>query len=41
MEIRLEPYNLQIKDDTITKCPCCNNILLKQVKKASYFINGE
>lgn len=41
MEIRLEPYNLQITDDTITKCPCCNNILLKEVKKASYFINGE
>jgi len=33
MEIPTEPYNLQINDSNIILCPCCNNILIKEIKK--------
>jgi hypothetical protein len=39
MEIRKEPYNLQINDNTITLCPCCNFVVIKEIKKGKYLID--
>jgi hypothetical protein len=36
MEIRTEPDNLQINDNTITLCPCCNFVVIKEIKKGKY-----
>ena len=41
MEIRREPYNLQINDNSDILCPCCNNILIKEIKKGNYLIDYE
>jgi hypothetical protein len=41
MEIRFEPYNLQINDTNSVMCPCCNSILQKEIRKGNYLINGE
>ena len=41
LEIRTDPYNLQINDDSIVYCPCCNNVLVKQVNKGNYLIDGD
>ena len=40
MEIRIEPYNLQIKDDS-NICPCCSNAVIKTVKKEKGLIGSE
>lgn len=41
MEIRSEPYNLQIKDKDIMTCPCCNLLLQKEIRKGKYLIDDE
>ena len=41
MEIHLEPYNLQVNDNNIVACPCCNNMLIKEIKKKPYLIGVE
>ena len=38
MEICSEPYNLQIKDINVVKCPCCDMILQQNIRKKNYLI---
>ena len=38
MEIRKLPSNLQIEDDSISECPCCNNKLKKEIRTIHIFI---
>ena len=38
MEIRVEPYNLQIKDKNISNCQYCNFLLKKEIKIGSYLV---
>jgi hypothetical protein len=39
MEIRAEPYNLQIKDNNVEICPCCDTILQRNIRKGNYLID--
>ena len=39
MEIRYEPFNLQINDITLVKCPCCDIILQQDIRKGNYLIS--
>ena len=39
MEIRKDPYFLEIKDKDITLCPRCNYLLNKEIKKGRCLIN--
>lgn len=39
MEIRKDPYFLEIKDKDITLCPRCNYLLNKEIKKGKCLIN--
>jgi hypothetical protein len=41
MDIRFEPYDLQINDITVDTCPCCNMILQRNIRKGRYLIGGE
>lgn len=38
MDIRVEPYFLQIESKEITECPYCNNLLKKEIKKVNVCI---
>ena len=39
MEIRTEPYNLQINDITVEICPCCDMILQRNIRNGNYLIS--
>ena len=39
LEIRCEPYTLQIKDSTIVNCPCCDSTLQQHIRKGNYLIH--
>ena len=41
MEIRTEPYFLEIQNIETLNCPRCNDVLVKQIKHGKYLINGE
>lgn len=38
MDFKITPSNLQINNIDLNMCPCCNNKLLKEIKKSNYKI---
>jgi hypothetical protein len=36
LDIRVEPYNLYIKDITVVICPCCDMILQRNIRTENY-----
>ena len=41
MQIRTDPWNLNITDPNVTQCLRCNSALQKEIKLGKYLINGE